>query len=185
MARASGVGLRHAGPGRTIACRRRPYDRAPGHSAHPRLGCRAEPSAPREPSPSTLGTKTAAGSWRGPGTCGGWIYPSGMRRWSCARYTLVQGMTLVHCNTATDGPLGSQQEQTREDDGQGCPHEGTTAGARGCTSGRINTGAPVLPLQWPHEYPWATARHHPRALQPRLCPRPQHSSSSVRSLARR
>ena len=94
------------------------------------------------------GCRVVAGPWY---VWGGRIYPCGMRRWSCARYTLVQGMALVHCNTATDGPLGSQQEQTREDDGQGCPLAWTAAGARGCTSGLINTGTSDLPLQWPHE----------------------------------
>ena len=61
----------------------------------------------------------------------------------------------MHCNIATDGPFGSHQEQTGEHDGQGCPHEWTAAGAGGCTSGRINTRKSDLPLQWPHEYPWA------------------------------
>jgi hypothetical protein len=39
-------------------------------------------------------------------------------------------MVLVHCTIATDRLLGSHQEQTREHDGQGCPHESTAAGAR-------------------------------------------------------
>jgi hypothetical protein len=37
-------------------------------------------------------------------------------------------MSLMYCNTATDGPLGSQQEQMREDGEQGCPHDWTAQG---------------------------------------------------------
>jgi len=53
---------------------------------------------------------------------------------------------------------------------------------RGCASGRINARTSDLPLPWPHEYPRATARHHPSARQRSLCLRPQHSSRPLRSL---
>jgi hypothetical protein len=62
----------------------------------------------------------------------------------------------LHCTIATDGPLGSQQEQTREHDGQGCPHEWIAAGAgdahpaaatrahqTSLSSGRMSTPEPL------------------------------------------
>src|SRR5437764_4394766 len=55
----------------------------------------------------------------------------------CALYTLVQQTLLANCNIATNGPLGSYQELTRERDGRSCPHEwpcGVSACCRCCAS---------------------------------------------------